>query len=101
MFMEREWGSYGDYVNKVRKDANPRSETDRNEDRVEDLTFDSEENPSVPIVECWIKRDVLGTGDPQEFCVFYDSETKQIIYYEYVAKLTPDNKVPYSTVSIG
>ena len=101
MFMEREWVSYGDYVNKVRKDANPRSETDRNEDRVEDLTFDSEENPSVPIVECWIKRDVLGTGDPQEFCVFYDSETKQIIYYEYVAKLTPDNKVPYSTVSIG
>ena len=52
-------------------------------------------------MECWIKRDVLGTGEPQEFCIFIDPETEKPIYYEYVAKLTPDNKVPYSVVSIG
>ncbi len=100
MFLEREWVSYADYFNKVKKDANPRSDIDKNEG-AEDLTFDSNENPVVPIVECWVKRDVLGTGDPQEFCVFYDSETKQILYYEYVAKLTPDNRLPYNVVSIG
>ena len=33
--------------------------------------------------------------------MFYDSETKKILYYEYVAKLTPDNRLPYSIVSIG
>jgi len=101
MFLEREWCSFGDYLNLVKKDANPRSEIEKNENRVEDLTFDSEKNPSIPIVECWVKRDVLGTGKPQDFCVFYDSETKKILYYEYVAKLTPDNKLPYTVVSIG
>lgn len=101
MFLERDWLSFGDYVTKVKKDANPRSDTDRNKDRVEDLEFDSSENPSIPIIECWVKRDVLGIGSPQEFCVFLDTETEKIIYYEYVAKLTPDNRLPYSVVSIG
>jgi len=101
MFLEREWFSFGDYLNNVKKDANPRSENDRNTERIEDLTFDSDHNPSVPIIECWLKRDVLGTGEPQEFCVFVDTETEKIIYYEYMAKLTPDNRLPYNVVSIG
>ena len=48
-----------------------------------------------------MKRDVLGTGTPQEFCVFIDPETEKPLYYEFVAKLTPDNSVPYTSVSIG
>ena len=101
MFMNREWMSYADYYNLIKKDANPRSEVEENEERKENLDFDSKENPVVPIIECWVKRDVLGTGMPQEFCVFIDTETEKPIYYEYVAKLTPDNKVPYTAVSIG
>lgn len=101
MFLEREWCSFGDFYNLINKDANPRSPIEKNEERTENLDFDNEENPSVQILECWMKRDVLGTGTPQEFCVFIDPETKKPIYYEFVAKLTPDNKVPYTAVSIG
>jgi hypothetical protein len=101
MFMNREWITFPDYLNLIKKDANPRSEVEENEERKENLDFDSDENPVVPIIECWIKRDVLGTGMPQEFCIFIDTESEKPIYYEYVAKLTPDNKVPYTAVSIG
>lgn len=101
MFLEREWCSFADFYNLVNKDANPRSPIEKNEERTENLDFDNQENPSVQILECWMKRDVLGTGTPQEFCVFIDPETEKPIYYEFVAKLTPDNKVPYTAVSIG
>jgi hypothetical protein len=101
MFLEREWLSFGDFYNLVNKDANPRSPIEKNEERTENLDFDNEENPSIQVLECWIKRDVLGTGSPQEFCVFIDPETEKPIYYEFVAKLTPDNRIPYTAVSIG
>jgi len=101
MFLERDWLSFGDYVNMVKKDANPRSPIEKNEGRSENLAFDSDENPSIQVLECWMKRDVLGTGTPQEFCVFIDPETEKPLYYEFVAKLTPDNSVPYTSVSIG
>jgi hypothetical protein len=101
MFLEREWLSFGDFYNLVNKDANPRSPIEKNEERTENLDFDNEENPSIQVLECWIKRDVLGTGQPQEFCVFIDPETEKPIYYEFVAKLTPDNRIPYTAVSIG
>ena len=101
MFLDREWINFGDYFNLVNKDANPRSPIEKNEERVENLDFDNEENPSVQVLECWVKRDVLGTGTPQEFCVFVDPEAKKILYYEFVAKLTPDNRIPYTAVSIG
>ena len=101
MFLDRDWITFGDYFNLVNKDANPRSPIEKNENRVENLDFDNEENPSVQILECWVKRDVLGTGNPQEFCVFVDPEAEKILYYEFTAKLTPDNCIPYTAVSIG
>jgi hypothetical protein len=101
MFLEREWLSYGDFKQKMKKDANPRTDSDRNKEYKENLSFDDDKNPLVKIKEFWIRRDVLGTGEPQEFCIFIDPETENAIYYEYVAKVTPDNKIPYSCVSIG
>ena len=101
MFLDREWLSFGDFYNLVNKDANPRSPIEKNEDRTENLDFDNEENPSIQVLECWMRRDVLGTGTPQEFCIFIDPETEKPIYYEFVAKLTPDNQIPYTSVSIG
>ena len=53
------------------------------------------------MVECWVKRDVLGMGTPQEFCLFIEPETKTAIYYEYVAKVTPDNQILYTSIAIG
>ena len=101
MFLDREWMSFADFYNLVNKDANPRSPIEKNEERTENLDFDNDENPSIQVLECWMKRDVLGTGTPQEFCVFIDPETEKPIYYEFVAKLTPDNRIPYTAVSIG
>ena len=101
LFLEREWYSFNDYYNDIKKDANPRSDTDKNKERTENLSFDSDLNPSIPLMECWVKRDVLQTGYPQEFCVFLDTDTEKLVYYEYTAKLTPDNRLPYSVVSIG
>ena len=43
----------------------------------------------------------MGIGVLQDICVFYDPETEVVLYYEYVAKVTPDNKIPYSSISIG
>ena len=101
IFLEREWLSYADYAETAKKDSNPRTKSQKNEESKDSKKFDSEKIPMVPVVECWISRDVLGTGEPQEFCVFIDTETKKAIYYEYTAKLTPDNRPPYVTVAIG
>lgn len=101
MFMEREWDSYETFHKKVAKDANKRTNKDERSESLEDLSFDNKFNPMIQVVECWVKRDVLGTGEPQDFVLFLEPETKTAIYYEYVAKVTPDNKLPYSSISIG
>jgi hypothetical protein len=101
MFMEREWESFDVFQKKVSKDANKRTNKDERSESLEDLSFDNKFNPMIQVVECWVKRDVLGTGEPQDFVLFLEPETKTAIYYEYVAKVTPDNKLPYSSISIG
>jgi hypothetical protein len=108
--LEREWSSFEAFSESVKKDANKRTNTIGGNpsttispvvDKKEDLSFDNDENPMLQIVECWVRRDVLGTGEPQDFCIFLEPETKKAIYYEYVAKVTPDNRLPYTTISIG
>ena len=101
LFVNREWADYGAFKNKVSKDANKRTNRDERSESLEDLSFDNKDNPMIQVVECWVKRDVLGLGEPQEFVMFLEPETKTAIYYEYVAKVTPDNKLPYSSISIG
>lgn len=110
LFLDREWSGFEAFSESVKKDANKRTNTiggnpsntiSPDIDRKEDLSFDNNENPMLQIVECWVRRDVLGTGEPQDFCLFLEPETKKAIYYEYVAKVTPDNRLPYTTISIG
>jgi len=101
IFLNREWFSFADYLEAVKKDANPRTDSEKNDESKDTLKWDQEKVPMIPIVECWISKDILGTGEPQDFCVFIDTEIKKAIFYEYTAKLTPDNKPPYVTVAIG
>ena len=101
MFLNREWLTYEDWMTGIKKDSNPRTDSEKNKDSKENRDYHKEKMPMVPIVECWITRDVLGTGFPQEFCVFVDVDQKKALYYEYTAKLTPDNQPPYTTVAIG
>jgi hypothetical protein len=101
MYLEREWLPYEEFYNKIKKDANARTDVQVNEEYKEDLSFDNLENPKIQVVECWVKRDVLGNGVPQDFVLFIEPETKTAIYYEYVAKVTPDNQIPYTSIAIG
>ena len=101
MFLQRDWMSYDQFFAKIKKDANLRTENEANKEYKEDLSFDNLENPKLQVVECWVKRDVLGTGVPQDFCLFIEPETKTAIFYEYVAKVTPDNRIPYTAIAIG
>ena len=101
MFYEREWLGFDKFSNMIKKDATPQSETDKNRDYKENLSFDDDKFPMVQIVECWISRDVLNTGMPQDFVVFLEPQSRKAIYYEYAAKVTPDNKIPYTAIAIG
>ena len=101
LFLDRPWCTFDMFKSLVKKDANPRTEIRRNEEYKENLSFDDNDNPVIPVVECWIKRDVLDSGDLQEFVAFIEPESRKLIYYEYVAKVAPDNRVPYTTVAIN
>ena len=101
LFLEREWLSFPKFKAMTKKDANPRTESTKNEDYKENLAFDDDKNPVLQVVECWVKRDVLENGTPQEFVAFLEPETRKLIYYEYVSKVTPDNRIPYSTIAIN
>jgi hypothetical protein len=82
-------------------DATEKTESEKDQDiPTESLGFDREAY-SIPILECWMRRDVLGLGYPQEFVVFLDAVHYIPIYYEYTCKVTPDKRVPYTVVSIG
>lgn len=101
MFLQREWLDFEKFLATIKKDANARTESEANENYKEDLSFDNLKNPKIQVIECWVKRDVLGTGVPQDFCLFIEPDSKTAIFYEYVAKVTPDNRIPFTAVAIG
>ena len=102
VFVKRKHLSWKDYEMLVKDQSTAEAKTEgfRSEENRETLSFDRD-SAVVEIVECWIKRDVLKTGAPQEFVLFYDPKCKKAIYYEYVQKVTPDKSIPYSVVSIN
>lgn len=102
MFLNRKYYSLNEYKQFIvdKLTAEPKTEGFREREYRENLGFDKD-NPKLEVIECWIKRDVLGKGYPQEFCFFYDPLCKKAIYYEYVQKITPDKRIPYSVVSVN
>ena len=105
MWLVRDFATFNDFVESINEDATEKTE-EMNRDSgplqsdKENLQFDRQ-NTQVPILEFWIKRDVLDIGTPQEFVVFMEAKTQKIIYYEYTAKVTPDNKHPFSVIQIN
>lgn len=97
-FIDRPWSNWDDFrLFHEKASAKPKTDIDRNNDSKEDLSFD-EKTHSLPLVECWVRRDVLGWGEPQEFMVLIDVEQKKSVYYEFQAKLCPDLKCPFKEV---
>ena len=98
-FLEREWCRYADYE-AAAKEGTAKEKTEGDKKSTENLTFD-DKDPSRKVIIVWVRRDVMGWGSPQDLCVFYDDEAKKAIWYEFVAKICPDFKRPYTAVAIG
>ncbi len=98
MFLERPWCTWKQYrASYSSQTASPKTQIERNA-HAENLGFD-EKTKKVALIECWVKRDVLGWGRPQEFMLLVDPEKRKAIYYEFQAKLCPDLKDPYVAIA--
>lgn len=104
LWLEREFRPWEMFEDGIRnQDASEKTEGKKDVDaelRKESLGFDRE-NPSIAVIEMWVRRDVLGLGYPQEFVAFMEPKTKTLVYYEYTAKITPDKRPPYTLISVG
>lgn len=99
MWLERPWCSWADYeANAQHGTAKEKLASDKQSK--ENLSFD-DKDPMRKIVIFWVRRDVMGWGAPQDLCVFWDEEADKAIWYEFVAKICPDFKRPYTAVAIG
>jgi len=90
--------SIGDTTSKAAKDSPTQSTQTGTVTPVANDTV----NPVRKVYECWIRRDVMGNGTlpPQDFVCWYDVETKVLVYYEWLAKVCPDMKRPYTVTAI-
>jgi hypothetical protein len=100
MWLNRSWAKWADYKLEYEQgDASAKTQVERLKD-AEKLSFD-DADPLIPIVECWIRRDVLGTGEPQDFVVYLDVTRRKAVWYEYAVKVSPDMKRPYTAIAVG
>lgn len=99
MWLERPWCRWQDYEADA-KDGTAQEKTEGDKKSKENLQFD-DKDPSRRIVIFWVRRDVMGWGEPQDLCVFYDEDADKAIWYEFVAKICPDFKRPYTALAIG
>lgn len=100
MFLDRPWCRWADYRKSyAQQTATPKTQIQRNA-HAENLGFD-EKTKAIGLVECWVKRDVLGWGRPQEFQVIIDPLKRKAIFYEFQAKLCPDLKDPYVAIAVA
>jgi hypothetical protein len=99
MWLERPWCPWADYEADA-KQGTAKEKTPGDKQSKEQLDFD-DKDPKRQIVIFWVRRDVMEWGEPQDLCVFYDIEADKAIWYEFVAKICPDFKRPYTAVAIG
>lgn len=105
VFLPRDWIKYEQYEGMVEKTATPKTQPfqatagRQSESKTPNLAFDTK-NVSVPVIECWVRRDVLDLGFDQEFVVYLDAKTKTPLFYEFTAKIMPDKRTPFSVESL-
>lgn len=107
-WIERSWATWADFAN-IFKAGDTTSKADKGSpvqgttpsEKVTPVANDTI-NPLRKVLECWVRRDVMGNGTlpPQEFVCWYDFEAKKLVFYEWLAKVCPDLKRPYSTCAI-
>lgn len=111
MWVERPWARWADWAPRLRVGNNTPKTQQRDQvvgalnppqQPPENRSFDTL-NPVRRVAEFWVRRDVLGDGerDPQDFVCYLDLDLKCLVYYEWVAKVCPDMKRPYTVVSLS
>lgn len=100
-FLERPWLNWKSFRATYQNEtAKPKTELDRNKLSKESLEFDDKTH-TLRLVECWVRRDVLGWGRPQEFMILIEPTQRKAIYYEFQANLCSDMKRPFETMAIA
>lgn len=101
MWVNRDGMSFEDFKSSLRKrDADAKTETERNKENKENLSFDKQSH-KLKVIECWFKRDVLENGEPQRIVVWVDAETFVPISWEYRSIVVPTGNTPYRAISIA
>ncbi len=100
-FIERPWLTWRSFRATFQNaTAKAKTDTERNTESREDLSFD-DKTKMIECIECWVRRDVLGWGRPQEFMVLIEPTQRKAIYYEFQANLCPDLQRPFETFAIA
>ena len=99
MWLDRPWERWKDFKGELDNGTASAKTLGENQSK-EQLGFD-DKNTVRKVVEFWLRRDVMGWGEPQDLVVFYDEEADKLIFYEFVAKVCPDFKRPYTAIAIG
>lgn len=99
MWLERPWCRWADYEADA-KQGTAQEKTEGDKKSKENLAFD-DKDPSRKVVIFWVRRDVMGWGSPQNLMVAWDEEADKAIFYEFVEKICPDFKRPYTAIAIG
>jgi hypothetical protein len=101
IWLDREWLKWETVAQAYRQgDAGTKTEGDRKTVTTESLTFDNN-TPKRKVVECWVRRDVLDWGEPQELLVYLDEENSRLVWYEFQANVCYDRKRPYTTIAVA
>ncbi len=104
-FQARAWLSWEQFESSLGAlDARKKTDSDRNRKFSkrkggDGTTPEGRATASVPIIEVWMMRDVLGWGQPQKIVVWLEGRTHQIIDMEFQRMVTPDGKHPYTAVA--
>ena len=99
-FSERPWLTSDALNAKLRGDtAEKKTKGKRAEISRENLSFDYI-NSNHGILECWVQRDVLGWGKPQQFRVFFMPKHDIILSCDFAVKITPQGRQPYTAIAI-
>lgn len=100
-FLDRPWMKFDQFFNLVKSQGAKRKTEDARAKESTENENEDRDNVSLGIVEIWLERDVIGWGKPQRIVVWMERKTKTLLDYEFIKKVTPDGKHPYTAVAIA
>jgi len=101
MWTQRKGMTFEEFEQSLKaKDAKPKTQTERNQESKENLSFDMKAG-RMKVLECWFTRDIQGKGRPQRFVVWVDADNFTPISWEYRGMVSPSGYTPYKAIAIA